>query len=110
MDKLYNEIKENFKDNYECVIKEKDNQKSLKFNIILEELFVNLFIVCLTFMGTFDFASSSLSYSMYYSKYLVKNSLKKYTDFIIIFTSLTSFILYSFKSLKVNFKNTVPFI
>ena len=37
MDKLYNEIKENFKDNYECVIKEKDNQKSLKFNIILED-------------------------------------------------------------------------
>jgi hypothetical protein len=37
MDNLYNEVKEKFGDNYECVIKDEANQKSLKFNIILDD-------------------------------------------------------------------------
>ena len=37
MDKLYNEIKKIFGDDYEYVIKDIDNQRSLKFNIILDD-------------------------------------------------------------------------
>ena len=42
MDRLYYEIDNHFGDNYGCEIKEQKNQKSLKFNIILnEEIYIN---------------------------------------------------------------------
>ncbi len=42
MDKLYDEIDNNFGENYQCEAEEQKNQKSLKFNVILhEEITIN---------------------------------------------------------------------